>query len=90
MFKYGFNSPTLGISVPAPHIILKYLCNNYNLSQETLLATLERLKPIKGRYTYLSKLNKKIVIDSAHTPASFKNILKYIRSVEEFKKNSLK
>ncbi|GIR56233.1 MAG: hypothetical protein CM15mP63_2380 [Gammaproteobacteria bacterium] len=53
-------------------LILKYLCNNYDLSQEILLATLEKLKPIKGRYTYLSKLNKKIIIDSAHTPASFK------------------
>ena len=54
------------------------------------MATLEKLKPIKGRYTYLSKLNKKIIIDSAHTPASFKNILKCIRSVDEFKKKSLK
>ncbi len=71
-------------------LITKYLYNNYDLSQESLLAILDKMKPIKGRYTYVSKLNKKIIIDSAHTPASFENILKYIRSVEEFKKKSLK
>ena len=91
--KYHFtekNQIRLKDKIYPKDLILKYLCNNYDLSQEILLATLEKLKPIKGRYTYLSKLNKKIIIDSAHTPASFKNILKYIRSVEEFKKKSLK
>ena len=71
-------------------LITKYLNKNFDVSTISIKKILNALKPLKGRNTFISKSNKKIIIDSAHTPASFKNILKYIRSVEEFKKKSLK
>tara|TARA_Y100000996_G_C22553071_1_gene654477 strand:+ start:2057 stop:3445 length:1389 start_codon:yes stop_codon:yes gene_type:complete len=93
LIKYNFTekrNESLKDIIYPKDLLTKYLSNNYEINKESLSIILRRLKPIKGRYTYLSKLDKKVIIDSAHTSAAFHTILKYISTVEEFRKESLK
>ena len=71
-------------------LIIKYLKKNFDIKEINIKKILHKLKPINGRYTFISKLDKKIIVDSAHTPAALENILKSIRSTNEFIEESLK
>ena len=71
-------------------LITKYLNKNFDVSTISIKKILNALKPLKGRNTFISKSNKKIIIDSAHTPAALESILKNIRSTDQFKNDSLK
>ena len=71
-------------------LISLFLKRVFDINKNIINKILLQLKPIKGRFTYISKSNKKIIIDSAHTPASLESIMKNIVSTSEYKKESFK